>query len=66
MKAKELREKTTKELHQLLKELREKIVKLRFDMASGKVKNIRELRFIKKDITRILTILKERELKNKN
>ncbi len=65
MKAKELREKTTKELHQLLKELREKIVKLRFDMASGKVKNIREIRFIKKDIARILTILKERELKNK-
>lgn len=62
MKAKQLREKNNKELQELLKELREKLIRVRFDMASGKVKNIKEIRFIKKDIARILTILKEREL----
>lgn len=63
MKVEEIREKTDQELQKILKELREKLMRLRFDMASGKVKNIREIRFIKKDIARILTILRERELK---
>lgn len=60
MKTEELRKKTKEELEKLLAEKREKRAKLRFDLKTGKVKNIREIREIKKDIARILTILKEK------
>ena len=61
MKAKELRQKSEGELQKLLQELRANLRKLRFDLASGKVKNVREIRQIRKDIARILTILNERK-----
>jgi len=64
MKAKELRQKSEKELQKLLQELREKLRKLRFDLVSGKVKNVREIRQTRKDIARILTILNERKKEN--
>lgn len=57
MKAKELKQKSKDELQKLLQNLREKLRQLRFDLVSGKVKNVREIRQIKKDIARILTIL---------
>lgn len=59
MKANELRQRTKEELQKFLSEEREKLRQLRFDLASGKVKNIREIRKIKKDIARILTVLKD-------
>jgi large subunit ribosomal protein L29 len=51
----EIRQKTKKELERMLFERREKLRNLRFDLASGKVKNVREIREIRKDIARILT-----------
>ena len=57
MKTKELKQKSKDELQKLLQNLREKMRQLRFNLASGKVKNIREIRQIKKDIARILTML---------
>ena len=63
MKASELRKKTEKELQKLLIENREKIRKLRFDLASGKVKNVRESREARKVVARILTILNEKKKK---
>ncbi|PIR72245.1 MAG: 50S ribosomal protein L29 [Candidatus Nealsonbacteria bacterium CG10_big_fil_rev_8_21_14_0_10_36_24] len=57
MKTKELKQKSKDELQKLLQNLREKLRQLRFNLASGKVKNIREIRQIKKDIARILTML---------
>jgi len=57
MKPQELRQKSKKELQKLLSEKREKLRSLRFDLVSGKVKNVREIREVKKDIARILTIL---------
>ena len=60
MKIVELRKKSKKELEGLSLTSREKLRKLRFDLASGKVKNIREIRGLKKDIARILTVLKEK------
>ncbi|MCD6528361.1 50S ribosomal protein L29 [bacterium] len=60
MKIKELRQKSKKELEKLLEEKREKLRSLRFDLVSGKVKNIREIRETKKDIARILTLLHEK------
>lgn len=59
MKAKEIRKKTKEELEKLLAEKRKKLTQLRFDLAAGKVKNVREIRETKKDIARILTILRE-------
>jgi large subunit ribosomal protein L29 len=58
MKITELRQKSKTELEKILTESREKLRQLRFDLASGKVKNVREIRKIKKDIARILTIIK--------
>lgn len=61
MKVQELRKKTKSELQKLLRERRERLRQLRFDLASGKLKNYREIRQVKKDIARILTILKSNQ-----
>lgn len=57
MKASELRQKSKEELQRLLQESRDRMRQLRFDLAAGKVKNVREIRDMKKEIARILTIL---------
>ena len=59
-KTKDLRLKSKEELNQLLTESQKKLRELRFNLASGKVKNVRMIRVIKKDIARILTILNEK------
>lgn len=58
MKSSELRQKSKIELQKILQDNRERLRQFRFDLASGKVKDIREIRKIKKDIARILTLLK--------
>jgi len=58
MKIVEVRRKTKQDLNVALRESREKLRQLRFDLAAGKVKNIREIRVVKKDIAKILTVLK--------
>lgn len=59
MKIRELRIKPEKELKEILLNFRDKLRELRFNLAGGKVKNIREIRQTKRDIARILTILTE-------
>lgn len=61
MKAKELLKKSKSELQRLLFETREKLREMRFNLASGKVKNIKEIRALKKDIARILTVLNQKK-----
>ncbi|MCL5011047.1 MAG: 50S ribosomal protein L29 [Patescibacteria group bacterium] len=46
----------------LLKEKKEKLRELRFDLSSGKVKNVREIRGIKRDIARIATLVKAKSI----
>jgi len=58
MKTSEIRQRSEVELEEILGKKREKLRQFRFDLASGKVKNVREIRVLKKDIARILTILK--------
>jgi large subunit ribosomal protein L29 len=58
MKIRELRQKSKAELQKMLQDNRERLRQLRFDLAAGKVKNVREIRKIKKDIARTLTLLK--------
>jgi len=64
MKAKELRNKKEAELQKKVMSLREKVRILKFDLAAGKAKDVRALRQTKKDIAKILTILREKEFKN--
>ncbi len=56
MKIKELRQKTSKELKELLEQDRHKLGQLKFDLASKKLKNHRQIRELHKEIARILTI----------
>lgn len=58
MKIKELRQKTEKELVDLLAEDRRKLGQHKFDLSSKKLKNVREIRELRKEIARILTFLK--------
>jgi len=60
MKIVELRQKSKGELEKVLADNRERLRQLRFDLAAGKVKNVREIHLLKKDIARILTLLKQK------
>ena len=57
MEFSELKQKTVGEIKKMLDEKKEQIRKFRFDLAAGKVKNIKEIRAIKKDIARFLTVI---------
>ena len=59
MKATELRKKDKKELEKIVQELRKKLSDLRFKFSSNKLKNVKEINNSKKEVARILTILKE-------
>ena len=56
MEITELKQKSKKELQKTLNENQKRLRQLRFDLAAGKVKNVREIRKIKKQIARILTL----------
>lgn len=51
----ELKKKPAAELAKTVLDLREKLWQYKIDLAEGKVKNIKEIRVMKKDIARILT-----------
>ena len=59
MKPQEIRKKSQEDLKKLLPELRENIRSLQFKIASKEIKNHQLLRLVKKDLARVLTILKE-------
>ena len=59
MQIAELRKKDSKELEKHLQELRKKLSDLRFKFSSGKLKNVKEINSSKKEMARILTIIKE-------
>jgi len=59
MKTAELRKRDKKELEKNVQELAKKLSDLRFKFSSGKLKNVKEINNSKKEIARILTIIKE-------
>ena len=59
MKTSELRQKTEQEMARLIEEKLSRLAELRFDLASGKVKNLKEVRTAKLDIARIKTLQRE-------
>jgi large subunit ribosomal protein L29 len=58
----ELRELSNDELVARLKESKEELFNLRFQMATGQLDNNRRLRVVRHDIARIYTVMREREL----
>lgn len=62
MKAKEFRDKTDDALLKIIEERQDDIVNFRLQLATGVVENCRRAREARRDIARIKTILKEREM----
>jgi large subunit ribosomal protein L29 len=60
--AAELRELTDEELTLRVREAKEELFNLRFQMATGQLENNRRLRLVRRDIARIYTVMREREL----
>ncbi len=61
-KIEELRSKSREELLQLISELKGKLLALRFESATGQLNESHLPSATKKDIARIFTVLKEKEL----
>lgn len=64
MKASELRELSVDELQIKLKDLKEELFQLRFQLAVNQLDNPMRISVVKKDIARVNTILRQRELEN--
>jgi large subunit ribosomal protein L29 len=60
--AAQVRELTDEELVARLREAKEELFNLRFQMATGQLENNRRLRTVRHDIARIYTVMREREL----
>ena len=58
----ELREQSDEELTDKLRQSKEELFNLRFQMATGQLANNRRLRTVRQEIARIYTVLREREL----
>ncbi|MTI48329.1 50S ribosomal protein L29 [Sporosalibacterium faouarense] len=63
MKANELREMTGQELNTKLMDLKSELFNLRFQLATGQLDNPMRIKAVRKDIARVKTIMRERELK---
>lgn len=62
MKVNEIVAKKDKDLLSELATLKDKLAKLRFEVASKETNKHTEIKVLRKDIARIMTILKEREI----
>ena len=62
MNAKEIREKTVAELNELLTKKKEELFNLRFQDAINQLENPMRISAVKKDIARVKTVLREREI----
>ena len=62
MKAAELRELSDEELRGKLRELQEELFNLRFQLATGQIENVGRIRTVRRDIARLKTIQRQREL----
>ncbi len=62
MKASELKELTVEELQTKLTELKTELFNLRFQLAVNQLENSNRIGAVKKDIARVSTVLRQREL----
>ena len=64
MKASEVRDLTTAELESKLKDLKAELFNLRFQLAINQLDNPMQINAVKKDIARVNTVLREREIQS--
>ncbi len=62
MKANKIKEMTTQELNEKVVELKNELFNLRFQLATGQLENPMQIKAIKKDIARVKTILRQKEI----
>ncbi len=65
MKAAELREQTVEDLRQREKELAEKLFALRLQKVTGQLESPAKVKAARRDLARVLTVLREKELGEK-
>jgi len=63
MKATEIRKLTTQQLNEKERELKTELFNLRFQLATGQLSNPQRIGECKKDIARVKTLLREREIR---
>jgi large subunit ribosomal protein L29 len=61
VKARILRDRTVDELRQQEGTLREQIFKLRFQKATGQAENPQRIALVRKELARVLTVLREKQ-----
>ena len=61
-RATEIRQMTSPELAQAIQDAKEEMFNLRFQWASGQLEDATRIKQLRKDIARLLTIQREREL----
>ena len=66
MKPNKVREMSNVELENELSSLKSQLFKLRFQSATNQLDNPLQIKSVRKDIARVKTILRERELKEQN
>ena len=66
MKIEDIKKMTAEELQNELTSLKEELFKLRFQHATNQLDNPQQIASVKKDIARVKTIIRERELKAAN
>ncbi len=64
MKVKELRDLTSDELSRKLSDLKEELFNLRFQLATGQLENPMRVQEVRKNIARVMTIIRERDLRD--
>ena len=64
MKNNKLKEMSSQDLEKELGELKSELFKLRFSLATNGLDNPLKVKEVRRDIARIKTVLRERELKN--
>ena len=62
LKTKEIRQMSSEELVKKVNDLKNELFNLRFRLATGQLDNPASIKLLKKDIARVKTVLREREL----
>jgi large subunit ribosomal protein L29 len=62
MKAEKVRNLTDDELHHQERELNDQLFKLKFQLNMGQTESLKKIRGLRKDIARVKTIVREREV----
>jgi large subunit ribosomal protein L29 len=61
-----MRDQDTPELNERQNELAEQVFRLRFQLSTGQAEAVTKLRTARKDLARVKTLLRERELRKAN